>query len=237
MQRSPHGQTNVRELAPRHGAEPVIGRREASIRGRLWPRAGGPPDEHGRATLRARSHRSHPSWAMLVGCGATDLCLAMTNHESIRAPDRPKKKIVVFTSFQRGGVTPTPVLLAEGHLPVMRQMEQDAVPARPVSPAGPPGAWDSALRALRPVCEELAERSSGQIVNPGKHASAALGQKSAAVERREARLPDRKGGRRASQACRGVRNTPGLRKPRVSRRFTTPHIPGASRRGNADGCP
>ena len=34
-----------------------------------------------------------------------------------------------------------PVLLAEGHRPVMRLMEQDAAPARPVSSAGRPGAW------------------------------------------------------------------------------------------------
>ena len=48
-----------------------------------------------------------------------------------------------------------PVLLDEGLLPVVPQVEQDAVPANPASLAGAPGALrDPAPRALRPVCEE-----------------------------------------------------------------------------------
>src|SRR6266542_4560969 len=114
-------------------------------------------------------------------------------------------------------------------------MEQDAVPARPAVNRIP-GVRDPATRAYRrPVREELAERLPAGF-EPEARKRGLDEPKNTAVERREARLPDRKGGRRASQACRGARRTPGPRKPRVSRRFATPHIPGASRRGNERGC-
>src|SRR6266542_3342826 len=114
-------------------------------------------------------------------------------------------------------------------------MEQDAVPARPAV-TRISGVRDPATRAMKgPVREELAERLPANF-QPEARKRGLDEPKNTAVERREARLPDRKGGRRASQARRVARNHPGPRKPRDSRRFASPHIPGASRRGNERGC-
>ena len=97
-----------------------------------------------------------------------------------------------------------PVLLAEGHRPVMRLMEQDAAPARPVSSAGRPGAWG--LRSTGTMTRARGARwtTLGQLINPGKHASAALGQSRVpqwSAERRTFLVTHREVAR--SLACRG----------------------------------
>ena len=75
-----------------------------------------------------------------------------------------------------------------------------------------------------------------QIGRAGNAASAARGKKEPqwSAERR-ASLIATGGGALRKRA--GVCATPrGFAKPRDSRRFATPHIPGASRRGNERGC-
>ena len=115
-----------------------------------------------------------------------------------------------------------PVLLAKGRLPVgvgrWSRMRRPRIRPRQ---AGYPGPWDSAQRALRPVREELRCTVFRQIATGRRYASADPDvQKSAAVERREAHFPDRKGRWRASQRA-GVFATP--------RGFASPASLGASR--------
>ena len=133
-----------------------------------------------------------------------------------------------------------PVLLAEGRLPVVPQVEQDAVPAgssvnRTFGGLGPePTGTKTRVRGAslkRPPC-----KYDG---HGGTQARTRSRPKITAVERREAHFPDRKGRWRARKRA-GVVDaaTPGPPDagPRVSRRSASPHIPGAPRRGNEHGC-
>jgi hypothetical protein len=118
-------------------------------------------------------------------------------------------------------------------------MEQDAVPARPAVNRIP-GARDPATRATkRPVREELAERLSARFQPEARKRG---------LDR--PKTPQWSAERRTSPIARGsgaLASVPGwstqpprgpnARAPRLSALCYPLHIPGASRRGNENGCP